>query len=231
MTNSEFDQALVKAAFALSAERGWDRVTVAEAARRAELPLDRARARFPGRGMILARFGRIADQAALAGITSDEMADAPARDRLFDLVMRRIDALQANRAGMRSLFRALPRHPLTALMLAAASLGSMAWLLEGAGIDVTGPKGALRTQGLLAVWVYTVRAWEKDDSEDLSATMAALDRALDRAEQADASLLRGFGGRRAAPPPAAPPTPDTAAEAAQTFMELLPPEDEPPAPA
>jgi hypothetical protein len=42
----------------------------------------------------------------------------------------------------------------------------------------------LRAAGLLAVWGYTVQAWQKDDSPDLSATMAALDRALSRAEQA-----------------------------------------------
>ena len=48
MDNAEFDQALVASAFRLAAERGWDGVSVAQAARDADLPLDRARRRFPG---------------------------------------------------------------------------------------------------------------------------------------------------------------------------------------
>jgi hypothetical protein len=38
-------------------------------------------------------------------------------------------------------------------------------------------------QGLGAVWLSALRAWEKNESEDLSATMAALDRALDQADR------------------------------------------------
>ena len=70
MDASEFDRTLVASAFALAGERGWARLSVAEAARRAGLPLDRARARFPGRLAVLARFGRMADQAALAEVST-----------------------------------------------------------------------------------------------------------------------------------------------------------------
>lgn len=221
MTDTEFDQAIVKAAFEIIAERGWDHLTMADAARRAGQPLDRARARFPGKSRLLMRFGRLADQSALASAGGDDLADAPHRDRLFDIVMRRIDALQAHRAGMLALFRALPRHPGTALMLGSLTLGSMAWLLDGAGIPTNGPKGALRVQGMLAVWLYTVRAWQKDDSADLPATMAALDRALDRAEQAEASICPS---RTKSPAT----RPDDVPVSEADFMEPAPPMTEPP---
>ena len=60
----------------------------------------------------------------------------------------------------------------------------MRWMLEAAGIPTRGIRGELRVKGLVAVWLWTLRAWRADDSEDLSATMAALDAALRRAEQA-----------------------------------------------
>lgn len=187
MDDTEFDGALISFAMRLAAERGWAAVTVAQAARAAGLPLERARARFPTKAALLLRFGRRADQAALTGADTE----GAVRDRLFDIIMRRIDALQAHRDGVLALFRALPADPATAAMLGAASLRSMGWMLEGAGIDSSGLMGLLRAKGLLVVWLATVRAWTRDEGEDLSATMAALDSALRRAEQVQGWIVRG----------------------------------------
>ena len=71
MDDAAFDNALIAAAFQLAAEQGWRRVSVVAAARAAGLPLARARERFPGRSAILLRFGRLADQAALAEAPSE----------------------------------------------------------------------------------------------------------------------------------------------------------------
>jgi hypothetical protein len=68
------------------------------------------------------------------------------------------------------------------------SLSSMGWMLDGAGLSAAGLKGRLRAKGLLAVWVWTLRAWERDTGDDLAATMAALDKALDRVGQAETWL-------------------------------------------
>ena len=180
MDDDAFDRALIAAGFAQAAELGWRRVTVPDAARAAGLPLARARARFPGRATLLLRFGRIADQAALAELTTD----GSVRDRLFDLIMRRIDVLQAHRAGVLALLRALPCEPPTAVLLACATRRSLRWLGQAAGVELRGLRGELKLRGLVAVWLWTLRAWERDESADLSATMAALDQALARAEQA-----------------------------------------------
>ena len=211
MDNADFDTALVASAFSLAAERGWSAVSVAQAARDADLPLDRARRRFPARGVVLLRFGSLADQAALALATNE----GSPRDRLFDILMRRIDFLQRHRPGVLALLRHLPADPPLALALAAANLCSMGWMLEGAGITSRGLHGRLRGKALLAVWLWTLRAWQRDESEDLSATMAALDQALLRAGQAE-DWLGGRRGGEASPPP---PVAEFAAEA---------PFDEPP---
>jgi hypothetical protein len=197
MEDDAFDSALIGAAFAQAAEFGWRHVTIAGAARAGGLPLARARARFPGRAKLLLRLGRIADQAALAEVP----AEGTVRDRLFDLLMRRIDVLQAHRAGVIALLRALPCEPPTAVLLACATRRSLRWLAPSVGIDLSGLRGELKLRGLLAAWLWTLRAWERDESADLSATMAALDTALGRAEQAMRWLRgrtpRGSGGEPA----------------------------------
>jgi len=190
MNDTEFDHALLTAAFDQAALTGWRSLSIVEAARSADLPLDRARTRFPGPAAVLLRFGLMADQAALVDIPIEPLA----RDRLFDLLMRRFDTLQQHRDGVLALLRDLPFDPGLALLLSGATLRSMAWLLEAAGVSAQGFRGKLRAQGLVAVWLYALRAWKDDSSPDLSGTMAALDKALDRAEQASGTL-----GDRAAP--------------------------------
>jgi ubiquinone biosynthesis protein COQ9 len=217
MNNAEFDAALVASAFSLAAERDWSRVSVAQAARDAGLPLDRARQRFSGRCAVLLRFGSLADQAALS-VATDEGSH---RDRLFDMLMRRIDFLQRHRAGVLALLRVLPADPATALALAAASLHSMGWMLEGAGISSRGLRGRLRRKGLLAVWLWTLRAWQRDESEDLASTMAALDQALSRAGEAESWLGHRRRGSAEAPDAAGVTEPLPAA--------AEPPPPEPPA--
>jgi len=82
----------------------------------------------------------------------------------------------------------------------------MGWMLEGAGIAAHGLHGRLRRKALLAVWLWTLRAWQRDESEDLSVAMAALDQALSRADAAENWL-----GRRRNPPAEPPPSEPPAA--------------------
>lgn len=199
MEDSDFDRALVAAAFDDIAAHGWARFSVARAAIAAALPLDRARLRFPTRWSVLRQFGRLADAAALGG----PPAEGSVHDRLLDLFMRRLDVLQAHRAGMLALLKALPADPPAALGLARASLTSMGWLLEAAGVSASGPSGQLRRKALLAIWLWTLRTWQRDDSPDMAATMATLDAALSRAGRA----AHWLEGRRAAPGAAASPEP------------------------
>lgn len=184
MDDPDLDRALIAALFEQAALRGWPDATIASAARDAGLPLERVRARFPGKGAALLRFGLLADQAALGSGTPDETP----RERLFDMVMRRFDALQHHRDGVLALLRTLPREPGTGALLYAATLRSMRWLLDAAGVPTGGLAGQLRTHGLLAIWLRGLRTWQDDESQELSTTMAAVDKGLDQAMRAEGWL-------------------------------------------
>ena len=211
MEHEQFDSALIQAAMARAEAVGWRRLTVVDAARDAGLPLDEARVRFPMRSTVLLRLGMLADRAALI----DDGSTGTVRERLFDLLMRRIDVLQQYRGGVQAVLRALPWNPGLTLLLAAATDDSLSWIAQTAGVETAGLSGALRVKGLDAVWLHTLRAWEKDDSPDLSGTMAALDKALDRAERLGRMLERPLFDR------------GHASETPMPEGEILPPDLEP----
>lgn len=179
LSDDAFDDAMIAACLRMAAAVGWSGLRIAAAAQSAGLPLARARLRFPSRGALLIRLGRLADAAALA----EASRDGSARDRLFAMLMRRLDVFQAHRDGVLALLSGLPFRPRTTIFLGALTLRSMRWMLDAADVDTTGPLGRLRVKGLAAVWLWTLRAWRRDETADLATTMAALDQALARAER------------------------------------------------
>lgn len=201
MSDAATEARLLPAFWQVVAEHGWHGVTMARVSVASGLPLAELR-RFAGSpATLLLRHARALDVAVL-GSTVPDPRGTP-RDRLFDALMRRLDALQPHRAGVLRLLDDAKRDPLLGFGLLAALPRSMAWMLEAAGIGTAGLRGALRVKGLGLVWLATLRAWADDPTEDLGPTMAALDRALDRAEGVARSLRLDSPGEEAADPEAA----------------------------
>ncbi|SNR98355.1 MULTISPECIES: TetR family transcriptional regulator [unclassified Azospirillum] len=173
-------QAALAAAMELIARQGWRETSLKAMADQAGLPLDRFYRLFPSRLHLLAALDRHADELVLAQPVPDP--DDPPHDRLFDVLMRRIDVLEPFRPGLRVLARNGVAI-LAAPALAPGLLRSMGWMLEAAGLGRGGVAGALQRRGLATVWLATLRVWLEDESPDKSTTMAALDRHLKRAHE------------------------------------------------
>lgn len=187
---TDIDTKLVAGLWRVVARHGWDGLTMRRVSDASGVPIAELRRRCPTPMHLLALHGRVTDQRVLEGTVSDAGGDTP-RERLFDVLMRRFDAMQPHRRGILRLLDEALADPFLALALASALPRSMAWMLEAARIGTNGFPGALRANGLVGVWLYAARAWAKDATEDLGATMAALDRALDRAEQAARTIGLG----------------------------------------
>jgi AcrR family transcriptional regulator len=189
------DDAVIDAALKLAETQGWRRTSFADIAEEAGLGMSELYRRFRSKGAILDAFVRRIDLATLEGVETGKDESSP-RDRLFDLFMRRFDALQPYKGAVAALARELSLHPLAALCAGARLCRSMAWMASVAGLPGGGPFGLLRAKALAAIYLYTMRIWLRDESEDHAKTMAALDQALSRAEMFANSLPRP--GRRAA---------------------------------
>lgn len=183
---------MLDAAMALAAERRWRDVGMADIAAHAKTDLASLYSVYPAKSSFLAALARKADDAMLAGAGRTDTAE-PARDRLMDVILRRLDALKPYRKAVASVARDGGGGPFAAACSGARLLRSMCWALEAAGIGAAGVQGALRMKGLATVYLATLAVWLRDDSPDLGRTMAALDRNLRRAESLCTAISRpGF---------------------------------------
>jgi hypothetical protein len=173
---------IVEAFMALLAERPFEEIGFGEIAARAGLTLAQCRGEFSSTVGVLAAHIKELDRKVLAGGEAD-IAEEPPRERLFDVLMRRLEALAPHRAAVRSLVRSSARNPGLALALNSLAVRSQQWMLTAADIDAAGPRGLIRAQGLAVLYARVLRVWLVDQDPGLARTLAALDRELARGQR------------------------------------------------
>ncbi len=173
---------VVEALMRLAAERPWNDIELTDIAEEAGLTLAEMRDMFPSKGAILGAFSRMIDKRVLEG-SSEDLAGEPARERLFDVFMRRLDALAPYKTALRRIAYAVRMDPLSLAALNQVALNSQRYMLAAAGIATEGPLGLLKLQGAVLVHMNTLETWFDDDDPAQARTMARLDRELKRAER------------------------------------------------
>jgi AcrR family transcriptional regulator len=173
---------IIAAFMALLAEKPIERIDLAEIAKRAEVSLADLRGEFNTTLAILAAHMKDVDRAVLRGGDGD-MAQEPPRERLFDVLMRRLEAHAPHREAVRSLLRSAARNPPLAVALNGLAVQSQQWMLAAAAIPSSGPKGTVRAQGLALLYASVLRTWLDDTDPGLARTMASLDSALARGQR------------------------------------------------
>jgi AcrR family transcriptional regulator len=180
VSRNEADR-IIDATLALIPTEGWRGLSLSAIAAAAELPVLQVYRVFHSKQAILGGLYRRLDQIVLADPPAAEPDERP-RDRFFDLLMRRFDALQPYKPALDVLRRELPGDPVTALCAGASILRSMRWMLEAADIPTGGVRGAIAVKLATVAYLSAMRVWQRDDSPDLARTMAALDARLRRIE-------------------------------------------------
>jgi AcrR family transcriptional regulator len=173
---------IIAAFLGLLAERRFEQIGLTDLAEAAGVSLAELRGEFASTLAILAAHIKAIDRAVLAEDSSD-MAEEPARERLFDVLMRRLETLKPHREAVHSLLRSARRNPPLAMALNGLAVRSQQWMLTAAGINASGPLGMMRSQGLALLFASVLRTWVNDDDPGLARTMAALDRALARGQR------------------------------------------------
>ncbi|MFG1480066.1 TetR/AcrR family transcriptional regulator [Xanthobacter sp. V4C-4] len=183
MTSETTREACLRSFLELLATRPPWRIDLADVAAASGVSLSQMRASYAGIDDLLAEFFRATDRHVLAegGPDADDFAGEGPRERVFEVLMRRLDALEPHRDAVRSLMAGARRHPLLGLKLLRLSAGSQRWMLAAAGIGCTGLSGAVRAKGLAVLFARVVEVWLDDAEPGLSRTMAALDRELTQA--------------------------------------------------
>jgi ubiquinone biosynthesis protein COQ9 len=189
---------LLVMAFEAIAAEGWRSFRLSTLAEKADLPLAAVRAELPCRAALLTRLGARLDKGML-DLPRDELAELEPRERVFELIMRRLDAMAPFKAGLATLGREARLEPDVLLASVCNVARLTGWLLDVAGVRMVGIQSFAARKLLALIYVRTFSVWLKDDTPDHARTLAELDKRLRQAE----NLARWMHRTRAGATPAA----------------------------
>jgi len=120
---------------------------------------------------------------AIADATDELDPKQTVRDRLFELIMRRFEAMEPHREAVLAMEHGLDRDPTLMASAHQRHVRCARWVLAIAGMEADGMTGQARAQGLGVILGQARAAWRGDSAGDFAKTMASLDKNLRRAEE------------------------------------------------
>jgi hypothetical protein len=171
---------LARAALSLAGAKAWREITLQQLADAANRPASD----FYGASLWEAvDCAEEAFDRAIAEKTDELDPSQSVRDRLFDLIMRRFEAMEPHRAAVLAMEHGIDRDPTLIASAHQRHVRCARWVLALAGLEADGMTGQARAQGLGVIIGQARAAWRGDDAGDFAKTMASLDKNLRRAEE------------------------------------------------
>jgi ubiquinone biosynthesis protein COQ9 len=184
MTHSDAAETLsklAKAAFELAPETPWQELTLSDIGSACDVTLAMCARLGISKADIAGQIDHDLDQTMLASQPTIDKTQA-VRDRLFDVLMGRFDAMEENRAAWVSIIASEKSDIVSQLARRARRARTGAWALEASGVTASDLRGAGRAIGIARILRLVERVW-LDDGPDLAKTMARLDQELRKGEE------------------------------------------------
>lgn len=166
-----------QAAFALAERKPWHEITMAAIAQQSGFSVSALMRHCESKAAIWRDFSRDIDEAMLL-VFERYPAEGEAHDRLFDVILKRLEIMQPYRPVIASVMKRPVGDPGEAAGMLQSLAVTVGWIAAAAKVEEEPAWGALGRVGLGRAYLKTLSAWVADDDPGLSRTMAALDRGL-----------------------------------------------------
>lgn len=180
---------ILHAAFLLALEEDYAEISLLDIAQKAKINFSFLVHIISDKSDILMLYARTIDSSLLDERAQEDIKEDNAndinesiRDRLFDILMDRLELINKDREALIAILESYKCDPKQLVIGLPHIAKSMSLMLEACSVDTSGLKGAIKVGALSAIYIKTLHVWMQDESADLSKTMAALDKALGRAE-------------------------------------------------
>tara|TARA_B100000963_G_scaffold81191_1_gene69075 strand:- start:899 stop:1486 length:588 start_codon:yes stop_codon:yes gene_type:complete len=183
MNNSlEIEKNYIKKGFDLINDIGWNEFSIEKLSIRENIPLNNLRVHFKCKYSIVDKFSRMIDRNIESKLRIQDFKDSSKKDILFELIMMRFDEMAEFKGSLSDILDASKNKPLLISIITKNVMNTMDFFLELSNSYNNYAFDVLKKNFLFLIYSVTFKTWLSDDTDDLSKTMAELDRLLSTAE-------------------------------------------------
>ena len=173
---------LIKKSFELVSEIGWENFNLKLLAEKNKFELDDIKTIFKTKSSVLKEFSIMIDEEVVNSINQNDFIDNPVKDNLFEIIMMRFEKLKAYKNGILKILNSAKKNPLILKKVSRQLFSSLDFFLEVSNAKDNFLFDKFKLSALFLIYSYVFRIWLKDDSDEMSKTMAELDSLLSKSE-------------------------------------------------
>ena len=183
MNNSiETENKYIKKGFDLINDIGWEEFSLEKLSTKEKIPINDLKVFFKCKNSIVDKFSRMIDKNIESKLRIDDFKDSSKKDILFELIMMRFDEMEGFKGSLVKILDVSKNKPLLISIITKNVMNTMDFFLELSNSYNNYAFDILKKNFLFIIYSITFKTWLSDDTEDLSKTMAELDKLLSTAE-------------------------------------------------
>ncbi len=183
MNNSiQIEKDYIKKGFDLINDIGWEEFSIEKLSTIEKIPLNDLKVYFKCKYSIVDKFSRMIDKNIESKLRIQDFKDSSKKDILFELIMMRFDEMEGFKGSLVKILDVSKNKPLLISIITKNVMNTMDFFLELSNSYNNYAFDILKKNFLFFIYSITFKTWLSDDTEDLSKTMAELDKLLSTAE-------------------------------------------------
>ena len=180
--SSETEKNYIKKGFDLINDIGWDKFSIEKLSTKENIAVRDLKVFFKCKYSIVDKFSIMIDKNIESKLRLEDFKDSSKKDILFELIMMRFDEMEEFKGSLAKILDVSKNKPLLASIITRNVMNTMDFFLELSNSYNNYAFDILKKNFLFFIYSITFKTWLSDDTEDLSKTMAELDKLLSTAE-------------------------------------------------
>ena len=191
MNNSiETENKYIKKGFDLINDIGWEEFSLEKLSTKEKIPINDLKVFFKCKNSIVDKFSRMIDKNIESKLRIEDFKDSSKKDILFELIMMRFDEMESFKGSLLKILDVSKNKPLLISIITKNVMNTMDFFLELSNSYNNYAFDILKKNFLFIIYSISFKTWLSDDTEDLSKTMAELDKLLSTAENFQQKVSR-----------------------------------------
>ena len=180
--SSETEKNYIRKGFDLINDIGWNKFSIEKLSAKENIPVKNLKIFFKCKYSIVDKFSTMIDQNIESKLRIEDFKDSSKKDILFELIMMRFDEMEEFKGSLAKVLDASKNKPLMISIITKNVMNTMDFFLELSNSYNNYAFDLLKKNFLFIIYSITFKTWLSDNTEDLSKTMAELDKLLSTAE-------------------------------------------------